>query len=83
MKRTKKPTGHTELMCEMSREEFEHISAIAAAKLIVEIMGDEPDVKDFAMGLAMTKLFAKLGTRIADAMFGDDTNDNNDKEEEQ
>jgi hypothetical protein len=85
MKLTKKSTKTeietTETVCEITQEEFEQIGAETAAKTIVQIVGDDPDMEDLLCGVAMSKMFATYLANLVNKLFTD-KNENPDKKEE-
>ena len=79
-KTTTTETQTTELVCELTEEEFEQLSAETAAHLVVDMMEDETN---YAAGLAMTALLAKYSAKLAVQMFHktDKSNETENKEE--
>jgi hypothetical protein len=86
MKLTKKSTKTevetTETVCEITQDEFERLCASTAATTIVQIIGDDLEVEDFMMGVALTKMFADFASNLTKELFND-TNENPDKNEKE
>jgi hypothetical protein len=85
MKLTKKSVKHevetTEMVCEITPDEFNQICAETAASTIIEVIGPDATASDLAMGVAMTALLAQYARNLEDVLFAD-TNENPDKKEE-
>ena len=76
----KKTASHetTEIVCEIAQDEFDAICAKTAAALVVDFIGENPDVSDLGAGLSLTSLFAKFVSILDKELFTDKT----DNEEE-
>lgn len=85
MKLTKKSTKQevetTETVCEITQAELETICAKTAAKTITDFIGEDANIDDIMMGIAMTSVFADFAARLVSKLFND-TNEPNDKKEE-
>lgn len=86
MKLTKKSIKHevetTEVVCEITRDEFSSMSAKIAARIVMEnIKGDE-SADAILAGLAMTSLLAEFCAELETELFDNDSNENPDKKEE-
>ena len=69
-----------ELLCELTKEEFEQVCAETAAHFVVEMLDD---VTDITAGLAMTAMLAAYSAELTKQMFNQDdkSNETDNKEE--
>ena len=87
MKLTEKPIETekqpTELVCELTEEEFKWLSAETAAQVVVDILDGGDGAPDLMAGIAMTTMLAKYSAELAKRMFNanDKTNETENKEE--
>ena len=54
----------TEAVCEITKAEFEQITAKAASKVITNFIGSDADVEDLLMGIHLTSLFAEFAASV-------------------
>ncbi len=78
-KSTKREIETTEVVCEISKQEFDAICAKTAADVVTDIMGDDPDTDDIEVGVFMVTMFAKYVSNLAKKMFNPKANENPDK----
>ena len=82
MKRTTKKVKHevetTEVVCELTREEFEQTCAEIASSTVIDILDGDLRI---AVAVAMTELLVKFSHNLKNALFNEPTT--NDKKEEQ
>ena len=79
-KSTKREIETTEVVCEISKQEFEAICAKTAADIVTDIMGDDPDTDDIEVGVFMVTVFAKYANTLVNKMFNPKANENPDKD---
>ena len=88
MKLTEKTVKHevetTEVVCEITKKEFEQLCAETAANVVIDIvLGDEPDADDVVASLALTRIFAQFANKLENKLFNPtNTNEDPDKKEE-
>ena len=84
MKLTKKSTKHevetTEVVCEITRDEFSTLNAKIAARIVMEKIEGDESVDAMMAGLAMATLLAEYAAELEVALF--DKPENTDKKEE-
>lgn len=84
MKKTRKTIKHevetTEVVCELTKAEFDKICAETSASLVSSYV--DADIDGLMIALAMTNLLAQFVSRIDKKLFNDKT-ENPDKKEEQ
>lgn len=83
MKLTKKKVKHetetTELVCEITKDEFDKLCAETAASTIANMV--DVDIDGLLVALSMTSLLAKFVSNLDNQLFNDKLK-NTDKEEE-
>lgn len=79
--KTEKKT--TELVCELTEEEFKQLGAETAAQMIVDLLDSKDDETDIAAYIAMTAMLAQYSAKLSAQMFytTDKTNETENKEE--
>jgi hypothetical protein len=87
MKLTEKSTQPevetTEIVCEITQDEFSQLCTETAASITTKFIGDNPSIDELMAGLALTHILAGFTADLEVKLFHDkDTNENPDKKEE-
>lgn len=72
-----------ETVCEITKEELADVGAQIASDIVMSKIGDELDVHDMVMGLAMASVLAEFMARLELKLFGDTDEDKNPKTKEE
>ena len=88
MKLTKKTVKQevetSEVVCEITQDEFTQICAVTSAETVVETLGTNLDIDDMVAGIAMTSLLADFVAHLEAKLFNTNKTENthnNEKEE--
>ena len=73
----------TEILCEISQEEFDSTCAKVASKFVIDTLGDDLDIENIMASISMTHILADFVAQLDKVLFNkQDTNENPDKKEE-
>lgn len=86
MKLTEKSIKHeveaTEVVCEVTRDEFSVVSAKVAARLVMDKIEGDDSTEALLAGLAMARLLAEYCAELEMKLFNPDQDEDTDKKEE-